>query len=208
MADHARFERPARWEIVGAWLHVWTPPRGTAVPPVPWRWLTAAAVGLALLGVLVVTVVAPAIDRAKRRTAAAEARTAAENRAAERVRLRHDQRATVVRLRRGAIAPQVEAAVDRSARARVHSGELRAPNQILRTTCKGPARAPAGRLSYSCLAATTVSTGPRVLTVGFPFVAVVSADRRSLAWCKENPFAGEGMAFRQVSVPLPRVCQD
>lgn len=207
MADHAQFDRPARWEIVGAWLHVWTPPRDTAVPPVPWRWVAAAAAGVALLGVLTLTVIAPAVDRAKRRTAAAAARTAAENRAAERVRLRHDQRVTVVRLSKGAIAPQVEAAVDHGARARVRSGELKAPNQILRTTCKGPARAPAGRLSYSCLAATTVSTEPRVLTVGFPFVAVVSAGRRSLAWCKENPFAGEGMAFRQVSVPLPHACR-
>lgn len=207
MADHSQFERPARWEIVGAWLHVWTPPRDSAIPPAPWRWVTAAAAGLALLGVFVLTVIAPAVDRAKRRTAATEARTAAENRAAERVRLRHDQRVTVVRLRKGAIGAQVELAIDRGARTRVRTGELQAPNQILRTTCKAPARAPAGRLSYSCLAATTVSTEPRVLTVGFPFVAVVSADRRSLAWCKENPFAGEGMAFRQVSVPLPALCR-
>ena len=34
--------RLGRLEILGAWLGVWTPPRGAAVPPVPWRLIAAA----------------------------------------------------------------------------------------------------------------------------------------------------------------------
>src|SRR3712207_7944463 len=29
--------RLSRWEVLGAWLRLWTPPREVEVPPVPWR---------------------------------------------------------------------------------------------------------------------------------------------------------------------------
>ena len=35
--------RLGRLEVLGAWLGVWTPPRGAVVPPVPWRPIAAAA---------------------------------------------------------------------------------------------------------------------------------------------------------------------
>ena len=43
--------RLGRLEVLGAWLRVWTPPRGAVVPPVPWRPLAIAAalVAVALL---------------------------------------------------------------------------------------------------------------------------------------------------------------
>ena len=44
------------------------------------------------------------------------------------------------------------------------------------------------------------------IRIGVPFVAVVAADRRSVAWCKVNLLAGEGAAFAQVHVPLPKPC--
>jgi len=59
--------RAAWWEVLGAWLHVWTPPRGVAVPPVPWRWVAAAGAGLVALVAVVVLVVAPKVDEGKRR---------------------------------------------------------------------------------------------------------------------------------------------
>ena len=57
-------------EVLGAWLHLWTPPRGAAVPPVPWRRIgIGAAIAALLLGALAAWLV-PRIDRAKRREAA------------------------------------------------------------------------------------------------------------------------------------------
>ena len=35
--------RASRWEILGAWLRIWTPPRDVEVPPVPRRLLAAVA---------------------------------------------------------------------------------------------------------------------------------------------------------------------
>jgi len=70
--------RAAWWEILGAWLHVWTPPRGVAVPPVPWRWVAAAGAGLVALVAVIVLVVAPKVDEGKRRGAATEARQTAQ----------------------------------------------------------------------------------------------------------------------------------
>ena len=40
--------RLGRLEVLGAWLGVWTPPRGAVVPPVPWR---PIAIGAALLAI-------------------------------------------------------------------------------------------------------------------------------------------------------------
>ena len=40
--------RLGRLEVLGAWLGVWTPPRGAVVPPVPWRPIAVGATLLAL----------------------------------------------------------------------------------------------------------------------------------------------------------------
>ena len=63
-----------------------------------------------------------------------------------------------------------------------------------------------GRLRYECLAVRVRTRSYPPIRIGVPFVAVVAADRRSVAWCKVNLLAGEGAAFAQVHVPLPKPC--
>ena len=67
--------RASRWEIAGAWLRVWTPPRDVEIPPPPKRALAVAALVLAA-GVVggSSSFAKPAIDRAKERDAARDAR--------------------------------------------------------------------------------------------------------------------------------------
>ncbi len=197
--------RAAWWEVLGAWLHVWTPPRGVAVPPVPWRWVAAAGAGLVALVAVVVLVVAPKVDEGKRRGAATQARQTAQARHDQAIALRRDQRVTVVRLDRGPVVPQIVAAVGTGVRARVRSGELPA-KRILSVECRAPQRYSRGRTAYPCLAVRSVSRTKPPVKVGLPVVAVLAPDRRTLAWCKVNEIAGEGASYAQVHVPLPRAC--
>src|ERR1700736_4149036 len=90
-SDPAAAPRAGRFEVVGAWLHVWTPPRGVTIPPVPWRRLAigAALVALGLTGLGLWLV--PRIEDAQRTQARQAARQAAIFGARERARLRRDQ---------------------------------------------------------------------------------------------------------------------
>jgi len=175
------------------------------VPPVPWRWVALAGAGLAALVAAVVLVVAPKIDEGKRRGAAVQARLTAQARRDAAIALRRDQRATVVRLDRGPVVPQIVGAVGAGVRARVRSGELPA-TRILSVECAAPERYRRGRTAYACLAVRSVSRTKPPVRLGVPVVAVLAPDRRTLAWCKVNEIAGEGASYAQVHVPLPRVC--
>jgi hypothetical protein len=61
----------SHWELVGAWLHIWTPPRDVPIPPVPRRKL--AFLGLA--AVAAVAMIIPAIESGKHAGAAERARS-------------------------------------------------------------------------------------------------------------------------------------
>ena len=77
----------SRWEIVGAWLHIWTPPRDAQVPPIPWRKVAIAGAILAAGVAAFVAFAVPAIDTGKEEGAAKAARRQAAITAAERARL-------------------------------------------------------------------------------------------------------------------------
>src|SRR5215212_3961205 len=84
--------RLSRFEVLGAWLHVWTPHRDAEVPPVPVRRiLTWTLVGLLVLGGASLLVV-PAIQDARRRGDARDARALAARQAAERRAIERAQR--------------------------------------------------------------------------------------------------------------------
>src|SRR5438445_13690810 len=96
--------RLTRWETVGAWLHIWTPPKGLEVPPVPWRKLAVwGLIGAVVIGAAAAIAV-PKIDDAKRKGAAELAREQAAADAKERARLRADQRVHRVVVPAGAAA--------------------------------------------------------------------------------------------------------
>lgn len=216
--------RASRWEIVGAWLRLWTPPRDVVVPPPPWRKLAVGAVALVLVGAGGYALIAPAVDRGKRRDAAREAREQAASRRAEIARLRHDQRAHAGRSERAAalraagrggtavraaLVADIAASVAADARRRARRGELDGPIRG-RARCRTLPGAPVGRAQWECLAVTSViprpgSTRPAGY-LGYEFL--VSASLRDLryAWCKTNPRPGEGAARLTPAVPLPRAC--
>jgi hypothetical protein len=212
--------RATRWEILGARLRIWTPPRDVEIPPISRRAVTLTIAALVLATVAVLTLVAPAIDRSKRRTAAQERRAHAAAVRRERARLTVEQRArrgrapAVARLHadgrdaaaRAALLADVRAHVDRDVRARVAGGTLDGP--IRGVSCQYRTNEPGPRVHLECLAVTSTLVRPRAPTVnvGHPFVVGASLRDGRYAWCKENPPPGEGFAGQGVSVALPAAC--
>jgi hypothetical protein len=204
--------RLTRWELLGAWLHIWTPPKDVPVPPLPRRkaaaWalalLAATGVGLALL--------IPPLERGKRAGAARLAAEQAAIVAAETARLRADQ--AIHRASGGAGTPlvrQLEQAVTADARARAAAHTLDGP--VVDTQCAPAGRSvvlyPGSRV-YTCFVATAANRagarGDR-FSVGYEFVATIYFGSRRLAWCKENPRPGEKTGGHGIAhVPLSPEC--
>src|SRR3954451_10044899 len=76
--------RLSRFEVLGAWLHVWTPHRDAEVPPVPVRRILIwTGVGLVVLAGAA-ALIGSAMQATKRRGALRDARAAATREARER----------------------------------------------------------------------------------------------------------------------------
>ncbi|HEV2774146.1 MAG TPA: hypothetical protein VGV90_01000 [Solirubrobacteraceae bacterium] len=209
--------RASRWEILGAWLRMWTPPRDVEIPPIPWRAVGLLGVAVAAVVVVIVLAIAPALDRSKDRVAASEQRRDAAARRAEVARLRFDQRVqrgrapSAARLYRAgreadaqaALERHAAASVQRDARARVAAGEFDVPVRYVRCRPR-PGATPPPRVRLSCLAVTTQNTRVRV---GQPFIVAGSLRDGRYAWCHTNPPPGEGAAGVGASVALSAACK-
>ncbi|MDX6667686.1 MAG: hypothetical protein QOK04_1066 [Solirubrobacteraceae bacterium] len=209
-------------EMLGAWLHVWTPAKGATVPPVPKRKLAIGGAAAALLLAALAAWIVPRIDESKRATARAERRRAVVLTANERTRLAADQQ-----LHQGGAPGLAEkggtgasgllvAALERSitldARQRVAAGTLKGP--ILQTSCHPYTRTGAAPRSapdkYECTAV-TAEIQPSVRNVagqsGYPFWARVNFSASSYVWCKINPRPSErAIGSELVAVALPAQC--
>jgi hypothetical protein len=207
--------KASRWEILGAWLRIWTPPRDVEIPPVPRR-ATAVVAALCIAAVVVaITVIAPAIDRAKQRDAAQEARRLAAYRRGELARLTADQRphraraARAARLHAAGRVAQARAAlladartrIARDARARVAAGTFQGP--VRRVRCRYRLGGPETRVRLACLAVTSETAAA---LVGQPFVVAGSLRDGRYAWCHENPRPAEGASGTGIAVQLPAAC--
>jgi hypothetical protein len=217
------------FEIVGAWLHVWVPPRDVEIPPVPWRKLAYwTAGGLVLLGIALAIMV-PRIDSGKERRAAADraenARFVAQHRreiATEQVA--HHGADPSLRPRAGASPAQRQAARDQlvrrasaavlaDAKARSASGQIPLPVSGPADCAAHPGTTLAGRfgvLDCFVIASRIKRTARNVGgAAGFPFRAVVDFRHFSYAWCKEEGIPGELVIPNpKLVVALPRACQD
>jgi hypothetical protein len=201
----------SRWEIVGAWLHVWTPPKGVEVPPVPWRKLALWGAVAAIVIGIAAAIAVPRIDEGKKVGAAERARQAAAADAAERARLRADQRVHELTVPAGAnMVASLEAAITADAKARAHAKTISGP--VLSTACTYTSadvtQFPGSRV-YKCFVKTATGLpgeGGEVLGTGYPFIATVYAKQRRLAWCKQNPHADEKGTKGDVRVPTSPVC--
>jgi type II secretory pathway pseudopilin PulG len=215
----------SRAETVGAWLHLWTPPRDAEVPAVPWRRLgIGAAIAAVVLAVLAAWLV-PRIDTAKRHEAATERRALAALSTRERAILTRDQRLHAGRaaaLPSNAAAAQrivladLQRAITADAHARTASGTL--ADRVLTTTCtpftRGPVKvAPpptATAAAYECTAVTNAiprSSHNLAGAIGYPFWARVNFPRGTFQWCKVNLRPGErGIGGEAAVVALPAPC--
>jgi hypothetical protein len=212
--------KATRWEILGARLRIWTPPRDVEIPPISRRAVALSITALILAALVVVTLIAPVLDRSKERTAAQQRQARTAFMKGERARLIADQRAqrgrshAAERLHaagrdaaaRAALLADARAHVGRDVRARVASGDLAGPIRDVRCHYRSDDAGP--RVHVDCLAITSPLARHRAATVytGHPFVVAGSLQDGRYAWCKRNPPPGEGMSGRGASVPLPAVC--
>lgn len=219
--------RASVFEIVGAWLRIWTPPRDAYVPPVPWRKLAiGGAIGaLVLAGALAILV--PRINETKSRNAAEQRAALARAEAANRARIERAQAsrrgdasallppadATPLDRERAreALMDRVEASISADARQRAARGEMRpvaGPVSCERapgTPSSGPIRV------LDCFIETRkiVSSKRNVPgALGYPFRVVVDYDTYTYTWCKVEQVPGEMLVqLPDKVVLLPPECR-
>ncbi len=221
--------RASLFEIVGAWLHIWVPPRDVEIPPVPWRKLAiGTAAGLVVLGIALAILV-PRIDAGKERRTAAENAAAARSRAAEHRRIVAEQtprRGADVALRpHTGASPVVQQGarmllVRHIADAVLADAKVRAAHHTVPFPVTGPATCGAhqgttlsgrfGVLDCFVVAAKikrTANTAPG--EAGYPFRAIVDFRHFTYTWCKVEGIPGEmSIPDPRLVVALPRACQD
>jgi hypothetical protein len=214
-------------EIVGAWLHIWTPPRDARVPPIPWRKLAiGAGIGALLLGaVLAVTI--PRIDDTKERDAAAFRAERARAEAANRARITRAQRPmhgeaaallpaagaspTEREAARETLMSKVEADMFADARSRAARGEMRPVSGP--TSCERAPGTPSGGdiRVFDCFIVTTqIKPTERNIggALGYPFRAVVDYRDYTYTWCKAEQVPGEMLVLLPDKVVLlPPECR-
>jgi hypothetical protein len=226
----------SRLEVLGAWLHIWTPHRDAEIPPIPWRKIGIySAVTVVVLGIAAAIIV-PKVDSAKKEGAARDAKALAGRQAVERARIIADQRAhygtgerpqgfaklpTSAQMQaRADLFGAAQAAVLADARRRAEQGSLQGPIKDVRceTTPPGgstPAH-PESDLklrsgAWDCTAITDhiQRTSVNVAgALGYPFRLKVDFRRFTYVWCKQNPVAGErSVPDPSRVVPLPAACR-
>lgn len=225
-------EKLSRWEILGAWLHLWTPRRGVPVPPVPWPKVAIGAAGVLLVLGAAVAFFGPRIADTKESDRKEAARRDAEFRAREKQRLRAEQglhraraerppadglTAGGERRARRAMLAEIERSILADAKERVKAGAL--STAVVRVSCDpyprsvkavGPEETLETSIGrYACLAVTReiIFAGTDRGELGYPFWAKVDFDTGRYAWCKINPKPGELTGGRAVIVPLPKACK-
>jgi hypothetical protein len=214
-------------EIIGAWLHIWTPPRDAYVPPVPWRKLAiGAGIGAVVLGA-VLAVMVPRINEGKESRAAIERAKDARDAARNRARINHVQRpqrgeaaallpaadagpAAQVAAR-AELLEHIEAEIMADARARSAAGEIRdvdGPTTCERTQGR-PTDGPVGVFDCFTVAKTFKATkSTRSGSAGYPFRVVVDFRTYAYTWCRVEQIPGELLIQDPTqTVHLPDECQ-
>jgi hypothetical protein len=210
--------RAGRWETLGAWLGLWTPPRGVVVPPVPRRGLAVLAALLVLATAVIALVVVPRVadDREAARRHAAS--VAAARHAAFLESVDREQRP---RRGRGQPDPHGAAPVERTrARtalvraARMHiarDARIRTSRTIRGVECEPFPRSldalpPENNLAratgtYDCVAVTSRLTGAQGV-IGMPFRLAADFAHGRFAWCRIVPLGDRD----RLTHLLPRAC--
>jgi hypothetical protein len=218
-------QKAGPFETLGAWLHVWTPPRDVEVPDVPVRKLVViGVVGLIVIGVAAAIAI-PKINSSKEHDSAREKAQQNAFLAARRKRFEHEQRAQFAAGKpatdsagRKALIADLKNSVIADAQARVKAKELEGP--IRDASCTATADSKIGGLPedtpskktgvYDCVAVTdhiAASTLNVAGSVGYPFRGQIHFDTGKYAWCKTNPPPGERVVpDPRLAVTLPKAC--
>lgn len=215
------------FEILGAWLHVWTPPRDVRIPPVPWRKLAiGTGIGAVVVGIALAILV-PRIDDSKQQTAAETAAFKERARAANVARINASQKAKFgdaksllpaagaspaeIENAKAQLMDKVEADMYADAQARGKAGEIKpvtAP-PVCERAQGTPTTGPVG--VFNCFIQTTpITQGKRNMAgaLGYPFRTVVHYDTFTYAWCKAELVPGEKLVVDAASAPLlPEACR-
>ena len=224
---HSHERRANPLEILGAWLHVWVPPRDAYVPPIPWK-----KIGMTFAAVLVVTGIAlailvPRIDDHKEQTAAANAeykRAAVEKNRARINKLqqaRHGEAKSLLPPA-GALAAQratakqqllvhIQEDMYEDARARAARGEMKmvtTPPKCEHT----PGTPTSGDVGvFDCFMITSripMGKDNPAGALGYPFRAVVNYKTFEYDYCKTELIPGEMLVLAPEDVTLlPKQCQ-
>jgi hypothetical protein len=219
--------RASIFEVVGAWLHLWTPPRDVDIPPVPWRKLAIGTVATLVVVGAALAVLVPRIDAGKDSRAAKAAAAEAHARAANRARVVHEQRprhasdvalkppadasATEKTAARAQLMTKVQAAILADSQARARAGEIRHVEGP--TTCEvTPGTKAGGTIGvFDCFTVTRriiKTSGTPAGTIGYPYRAVVDFGKYSYTWCKTEQFPGERLIpDPRTVVQLPPACR-
>lgn len=206
--------RASRWEILGAWLHVWTPPRGVEIPDPPSaRRLAAWAGAAAVLIGAVLAITVPRIDSAKDARAARADAVAAARDAARRADTIRFQRASFSTSEPDDAAAQLRdsrVAILADAQARHAAGEL--PQRARWVDCvRAAGSARADLLRMSCVATTRRvddQAARRERSLGYPFALVLQPSTGRFAWCRTIPVPAENALGRHgVRIPQPAACR-
>ena len=215
--------RLGRLEVLGAWLGVWTPPRGAVVPPVPWRAIAAAAAVLAVALLAGAALLVPSILDERER-ADERAREAAQQRHAQ--ALAAAEREQRPRTGSGAADPGAEASGTSRLRARTallaiaqdtirDDAAARGAGRVQGLDCepfpRGSApRPPAEDLSvrralYQCVAVTSRfgEGSEQEGVIGIPYRLVADFAAGRYAFCRVVPLSDRD----RLTHPLPRACR-
>jgi len=216
-------DRLGFFEVVGAWLGLWTPPRGAVVPPVPWRRIAVGAVVLVVVLGGAGAIVIPRVAENRSAASERERRAEAERHAAFLESVDREQRPRRGRgevdpgrdasagertVARSALLVTAEAGIARDAagrtRKRIHGVECQPFPRSLDDV------EPATELSrraaaYQCVAVTTRfgrRPGERGV-IGMPFRLIVHFGSGQFAFCRIVPLGDRD----RLSHPLPRACR-
>ena len=210
-------------EVLGAWLGVWTPPRGAVVPPVPWRAIAIGGTLVALVLLVAAVLLVPGIVD-DRKQADERAREAAQ-RAHERALATADRE---MRPRTGTGTADPGDGASEAGRTRAREALLAKAHDALQADAairgagkvhgldcepfpRGSApRPPVGDLAveravYQCVAVTsrfgegTEEEG----VIGIPFRLVTDFAGGSFAFCRVVPLSDKD----RLSHPLPDACR-
>jgi len=225
--QQAQEQKATVFEILGAWLHIWTPPRDVRIPPVPWRKIAiGTGIGAVVVGIALAILI-PRIDSSKDQYAADYAAFKERVRQENVTRINKAQAAKTGEAQaflpaKGASAAEVQTAnaqlMDKmkadmyaDAQARAKAGEIK-PVTVAPTCDRAQGTPTSGPVGvFNCFIQTTpITSGQRNMAgaLGYPFRAVVHFDTFTYAWCKAELVPGEKLVVSPESAPLlPPACR-